>query len=125
MTKPLQGRTLIVAFEGWSDARDAATLAVRYLTETFDAEQVVAIESEDYFDFQFNRPIVMLDEDGDRPRAALTRLGYPDEDTLAAAIRAGDLDGRGDEVLACLREVVRHRLAIAHPGYDQVETGAP
>ena len=38
MTKPLQGRTLIVAFEGWSDARDAATLAVRYLTETFDAE---------------------------------------------------------------------------------------
>ena len=24
-----------------------------------------------------------------------------------------------------LREVVRHRLAIAHPGYDQAETGAP
>lgn len=67
----------------------------------------------------------LLDEDGDRPRAALTRLGYPDEDTLAAAIRAGDLDRRGDEVLACLREVVRHRLAIAHPGYDQAETGAP
>ena len=66
MTKPLEGRTLIVAFEGWSDARDAATLAVRYLSETFDAEQVISIESEDYFDFQFNRPIVMLDEDGDR-----------------------------------------------------------
>ena len=66
-----------------------------------------------------------IDEDGDRPRAALTRLGYPDEDTLAAAIRSGDLDRRGDEVLACLREVVRHRLAIAHPGYDQAETGAP
>ena len=66
MTKPLEGRTLVVAFEGWSDARDAATLAVRYLSETFDAEQVISIESEDYFDFQFNRPIVMLDEDGDR-----------------------------------------------------------
>ena len=44
---------------------------------------------------------------------------------VTAAIRAGDLDGRGDEVLVCLREVVRHRLAIAHPGYDQAETGAP
>jgi len=66
LTKPLQGRTLIVAFEGWSDARDAATLAVRFLTETFESEQAVSIESEDYFDFQFNRPIVMLDEDGNR-----------------------------------------------------------
>ncbi len=66
MTKPLDGRTLIVAFEGWSDARDAATLAVRFVAESFDAEQVLTIESEDYFDFQFNRPIVMLDEDGDR-----------------------------------------------------------
>ena len=66
MTKPLEGRTLVVAFEGWSDARDAATMAVRYLSETCDAEQVISIESEDYFDFQFNRPIVMLDEDGDR-----------------------------------------------------------
>ena len=44
-------------------------------------------------------------------------LGYPDEDALAAAIRAGDLDGRDAEVLACLRGIVGHRLAISHPGY--------
>ena len=44
-------------------------------------------------------------------------LGYPDEQSLAAAIRSGDLDARGDEVLGCLRGVVGHRLAIAHPGY--------
>ncbi len=48
-----------------------------------------------------------------------TFLGYPDEDALAAAIRSGDLDGRDPEVLACLRSVVSHRLAIAHPGYDE------
>lgn len=66
MTKPLQGRTLIVAFEGWSDARDAATLAVRFLTETFESDQAATIESEDYFDFQFNRPYVRRDEDGNR-----------------------------------------------------------
>ena len=45
-------------------------------------------------------------------------LSYADEDALAAAIRAGDLDGRDTEVIRCLRELVRHRLAVAHPGYD-------
>ncbi len=49
---------------------------------------------------------------------ALAALGYADEPALAAAIRAGELDGRGD-VLQLLRILVRHRLAVAHPGYDQ------
>lgn len=51
-------------------------------------------------------------------RAALTGLGFADESALAAAIRAGELDGRDDDVAACLRTLVRHRLAAAHPGYD-------
>jgi hypothetical protein len=52
-------------------------------------------------------------------RAAPNLLGYPDETALAAAIRAGELDGRAGEVLPCLRTLVRHRLAVAHPGYDE------
>jgi hypothetical protein len=52
-------------------------------------------------------------------RAAPDFLGYPDEAALAAAIRAGDLDGRAGDVLPCLRTLVRHRLTIAHPGYDE------
>jgi hypothetical protein len=52
-------------------------------------------------------------------RAAPDLLGYPDETALAAAIRAGDLDDRAADVLPCLRTLVRHRLAVAHPGYDQ------
>lgn len=60
----------------------------------------------------------LLDRDANAPRAALAALGYPDEAALAAAIRAGDLDARNTEVMRCLRELVRHRLAIAHPGYD-------
>ncbi len=38
---------------------------------------------------------------------------------LAAAIRAGDVDDRPDDVLACLRTVVRRRLDVAHPGYAE------
>jgi hypothetical protein len=45
-------------------------------------------------------------------------LGFPDEETLAAAIRRGDLDERGTELLPALRAVVLHRLAVSHPGYD-------
>lgn len=60
----------------------------------------------------------LLDSGADAPQAALTALGYEDEDALAAAIRAGDLDGRDADVMKCLRELVRHRLAVAHPGYD-------
>ena len=60
----------------------------------------------------------LLDSQADAPQAALTALGYEDENALAVAIRAGDLDGHDTEVMSCLRELVRHRLAVAHPGYD-------
>jgi hypothetical protein len=49
----------------------------------------------------------------------LAELGFADEAQLAAAIRAGSLDDRADEVLPTLRTLVRQRLAITHPGYDQ------
>ncbi|ODQ92600.1 DUF6285 domain-containing protein [Mycolicibacterium flavescens] len=48
---------------------------------------------------------------------ALAAIGYDDEPALAAAIRAGDLDGRADDLLPVLRTLVRHRLDINHPGY--------
>lgn len=48
---------------------------------------------------------------------ALAGLGFADEAGLAAAIRAGELDSRPDDVLSALRTLVRHRLDVAHPGY--------
>ncbi|OYN75900.1 DUF6285 domain-containing protein [Mycolicibacterium sphagni] len=65
----------------------------------------------------------LLDENAPEPLAALAQLGFADEKALAAAIRAGDLDDRTDETVSCLRTLVRHRIAIAHPGYDQSEEG--
>lgn len=60
----------------------------------------------------------LLDESEAESRAALASLGFADEEQLAAAIRAGEMDGRAEEVTACLRDLVRRRLAVAHPGYD-------
>jgi hypothetical protein len=61
----------------------------------------------------------LLDEGETDCRAALAGLGFADEQGLAGAIRAGEMDGRaGPEIVALLRTLVRHRLAVAHPGYD-------
>jgi hypothetical protein len=60
----------------------------------------------------------LLDESDTDSRAVLAGLGFPDEEQLAAAIRAGELDERAGDLLAGLRTLVRNRLAVAHPGYD-------
>lgn len=64
----------------------------------------------------------LRDESEADSKAALARLGYADEDELAVAIREGELDGRAEEVTACLRTLVGLRLAVAHPGYDQPDS---
>lgn len=61
----------------------------------------------------------LLDETAGEVAAALADLGFTDESRFAAAIRAGELDDRADDVLSCLRTLVRHRLAVNHPGYDE------
>ena len=61
----------------------------------------------------------LLDDTAAGATEALTRLGFVDEAQLAAAIRAGELDDRADEVAACVRTLVEHRLAVVHPGYDE------
>ncbi|MGV0791536.1 DUF6285 domain-containing protein [Mycolicibacterium sp. XJ1819] len=59
----------------------------------------------------------LLDDASAAVTGALAALGYSTEEELAAAIRAGDLDGRPEDVLACLRTLVGRRLDVAHPGY--------
>lgn len=51
---------VVVAFEGWNDAGDAATGAVEHLELIWDAEPLAALDPEDYYDFQVNRPQVSL-----------------------------------------------------------------
>jgi len=56
---------MLCAFEGWNDAGDAASGAVLHLEEVWSATQVAEIDPEDYYDFQVNRPEVVI-EDGKR-----------------------------------------------------------
>jgi len=60
------GRLLVVAFEGWNDAGEAASGAVRTLKELLDLYPIAEVDPEDYFDYQFNRPSIATDDDGNR-----------------------------------------------------------
>jgi hypothetical protein len=47
----------------------------------------------------------------------LAELGASDEDTLAATIRAGEWDGREDELVGVLGQITDERLRAANPGH--------
>ena len=61
---------------------------------------------------------LLADVEADGVASALARVGCSDETQLAAAIRAGELDGGNDHVQSALRALVGRRLAAAHPGYQ-------
>lgn len=53
---------MIVAFEGWNDAAEAATSAVEHLQDAWDATPFVEIDPEEFYDFTEVRPIVRMGE---------------------------------------------------------------
>ncbi|MEV0126675.1 PAC2 family protein [Streptomyces sp. NPDC050703] len=53
---------MVAAFEGWNDAGDAASAAVAHLDKEWKGEVFAALDAEDYYDFQVNRPTVWLDD---------------------------------------------------------------
>ncbi len=67
----LRSPVLIAAFEGWNDAADAASSVVDHLAEVWQARVVAAIDPEDFYDFQVNRPTVGSNELG------LRRITWP------------------------------------------------
>ncbi|AZK93313.1 MULTISPECIES: PAC2 family protein [Streptomyces] len=52
---------MVAAFEGWNDAGDAASTAVAHLDREWKGEVFAALDAEDYYDFQVNRPTVYMD----------------------------------------------------------------
>jgi hypothetical protein len=86
----LTGRLMVVAFEGWNDAGEAASGAVRLLQEQLDLTEVVDIDSEDFFDYQFNRPTIESDDDGQRsmvwPNATISAPAEGSESTIHVLI---------------------------------------
>jgi proteasome assembly chaperone (PAC2) family protein len=77
---------LVCAFEGFSDAGDAATSAIRYLRETWSATTFASIEPEEFFDFQAHRPLVRMNDEGIR------EIVWPQTDFAHAEVPGADRD---------------------------------
>jgi proteasome assembly chaperone (PAC2) family protein len=74
----------IAAFEGWNDAADSSTAAVEHLEQVWTSRPATALDPEDFYDFQVNRPMVGSDEHGHR------RITWPS--THIAVASPPDLD---------------------------------
>jgi predicted ATP-grasp superfamily ATP-dependent carboligase len=61
---PLDSPVVVAAFEGWNDAGEAASSAVAHLAELSGAREIGAVDPEEFYDYQVNRPMISLDERG-------------------------------------------------------------
>jgi predicted ATP-grasp superfamily ATP-dependent carboligase len=59
----LRAPAMVCAFQGWNDAGDAASSAVSFLASALDARRFARIDSEEFYDFQANRPSIRFGED--------------------------------------------------------------
>jgi predicted ATP-grasp superfamily ATP-dependent carboligase len=65
----LRAPAMVCAFQGWNDAGDAASSAVSFLADSLESSRFARIDSEEFYDFQANRPCVRLGE-GERREIA-------------------------------------------------------
>ena len=59
---PLTSPVAIAGFEGWNDAGEAASGVVNHLGIAWQATPIGAIDPEEFYDFQVNRPVVEIEE---------------------------------------------------------------
>ena len=80
---------LIASFEGWSDAGDAASLAARYLSESWPVRRFATIDPEEFFDFTSSRPQIRFVDGG-----STRRIDWPETQFLA-----GPIPGAGRDIV--------------------------
>ncbi len=73
----------VIAFEGWNDAGDAATTAVRHLAREWDARAFASIDPEVFYDFTTTRPHVRFNEQGHR------EIVWPENIMARATVQSG------------------------------------
>jgi proteasome assembly chaperone (PAC2) family protein len=82
----LRRPVMVCAFKGWNDAGEAASAAVSFIRESFDAEDVASIDPEEFFDFTAVRPTVRLTEGQTR------EIDWPTATVSAAAVPGAEGD---------------------------------
>src|SRR3990172_2495386 len=79
---------MIAAFQGWNDAGQSATTAVRYLIDSWKAEPFAKIDPEEYYSFTDTRPTIRI-VDGSQRELSWPKnefFFYRGTDTAPAAV---------------------------------------
>jgi proteasome assembly chaperone (PAC2) family protein len=82
----LRSPVLLVAWEGWNDAGDAASTAARHIRDRLGGEAFAELDPEAFYDFTSTRPNVVLDDEGQR------RVLWPENTFWAVTPQVGDRD---------------------------------
>jgi proteasome assembly chaperone (PAC2) family protein len=82
----LRDPVLVCAFKGWNDAGEAASAALDYLVDDFEATEFARIDPEEFYDFTAVRPTVHLEEGRSRV------IEWPENSFYAAPVDGADRD---------------------------------
>ena len=89
----LREPVMVIAFSGWNDAAEAASGAVEHLlsgwrdkNDDVIPELIANVESEDFYDFQVNRPVVTIDD------SEIRSITWPSTSVFGMAIPSMDRD---------------------------------
>jgi predicted ATP-grasp superfamily ATP-dependent carboligase len=84
----LRAPAMVCAFQGWNDAGDAASTAVEFVANAVGARRFAQIDTEEFYDFQANRPRIRFsaEEDGRR------EIEWPSVEMFEAALPGAKRD---------------------------------
>ena len=88
----LREPVMVIAFGGWSDAGEAATGVIGHLLSSIEelvpgsVQLIAEIDSENYYDFQVNRPLILIDE------SMVRKLTWPGVQIFSVRNPLGDRD---------------------------------
>ncbi len=109
----LRDPMVVVAFSGWSDAAQAASDAADHIVSLYSGTVVARVEPDDYYDFQSSRPLVSLDDDGERvlswPTTEVLLCHLPMRDVVV--VRGPEPNFRWPSFAATLSAII----AVAEP----------
>ncbi|MEV0234335.1 PAC2 family protein [Nonomuraea sp. NPDC050786] len=102
---------LIAAFEGWNDAGEASSGVIAHLESAWKAEPLVALDPDDYYDFQVTRPVVEMNDGLTRsivwPTTRLLRARPPGLERDVVLLRGIEPNMRWRSFCADIIEVCR------------------
>ncbi len=94
----LERATLIGAFSGWNDAANAATWAIKYLINQWDAQPFAEIDPDHFYDFTQSRPSVRISG------GAMKKVMWPTNSFYWCHVERATPDGTDRDIVLFLGE---------------------